>query len=588
MRVSSKRTTKLWMSIILALALALGGCSSDKSKCGNGERDPGETCDGDCPTTCDDSDACTVDTLTGSAANCDAECSYEPVTDCINGDDCCPTGCNEGNDDDCADPCAGVTDCINDDGCCPTGCDSGNDNDCADPCAGITDCINGDGCCPTGCVVGNDNDCTDPCDGVTDCINDDGCCPTGCDSGNDNDCADPCDDVTDCIDDDGCCPMGCSSGNDNDCLVACDTIADVRAAADGAADLNLCSSLVTYAYDSGYFLQADPTGPAIYVYEGTGWVADVAVGDEVTLHITELGDYNGVKEITAHDPVQVLSSGNPVTPLIQDLSAGTTPLSEDLESELVSVSGITLTAIDGQDLTVSYGAATDVSMRIGTGTALSFCVGATFDFLGVVTEFNTLYQLRSYMDSDFTNFDTTNCAQLGRPPVPGDLVLNEFLADPPPDVAGDANCDGTRDGTEDEFLEIVNVSGEALDLSGVTISDSIRVRYTFLDFGLDPGELVVVFGGGDPQCTWFANVHVLTSNGLSLNNAGDTITIADANGTELIAHTYDTVAGNANASMTLSPDLNTGAPYVAHDVADIADNSPFSPGAQIDGTQLNP
>lgn len=34
--------------------------------------DPGETCDGNCPTSCDDANACTTDQLTGSAAQCTA------------------------------------------------------------------------------------------------------------------------------------------------------------------------------------------------------------------------------------------------------------------------------------------------------------------------------------------------------------------------------------------------------------------------------------------------------------------------------------------------------------------------------------
>jgi hypothetical protein len=70
--------------------------------CGNGITEPGEVCDGsDCPTTCDDSNACTIDTGTGSAAQCNLACHYALVTACQSGDGCCPQGCTAASDSDC-------------------------------------------------------------------------------------------------------------------------------------------------------------------------------------------------------------------------------------------------------------------------------------------------------------------------------------------------------------------------------------------------------------------------------------------------------------------------------------------------------
>lgn len=84
------------------------GCTPDddndcSGSCGDGTRDPGELCDGDCPTlmSCDDGDACTRNTLVGSAATCSAQCSTSPVTACQSGDGCCPSGCSFSNDTDC-------------------------------------------------------------------------------------------------------------------------------------------------------------------------------------------------------------------------------------------------------------------------------------------------------------------------------------------------------------------------------------------------------------------------------------------------------------------------------------------------------
>lgn len=80
---------------------------SEQPLCGNGVIDDGETCDppGSCPTSCDSGHACARGTLTGSAATCDARCTYEPVAVCVDGDGCCPAGCNATNDSDCFEEC---------------------------------------------------------------------------------------------------------------------------------------------------------------------------------------------------------------------------------------------------------------------------------------------------------------------------------------------------------------------------------------------------------------------------------------------------------------------------------------------------
>lgn len=71
--------------------------------CGNGTIDDGETCDGDCPASCDDGDACTTDTVeAGDAATCDLICKNEQAIDVCGPDDgCCPAGCMVGMDPDC-------------------------------------------------------------------------------------------------------------------------------------------------------------------------------------------------------------------------------------------------------------------------------------------------------------------------------------------------------------------------------------------------------------------------------------------------------------------------------------------------------
>src|SRR5262245_28532380 len=78
------------------------------------------------------------------------------------------------------------------------------------------------------------------------------------------------------------------------------------------------------------------------------------------------------------------------------------------------------------------------------------------------------------------------------------VFINEILADPD-GTNGDANGDGVVSGTQDEFVELVNVSGSFLDISGWTLSDASGVRHTY-----PPGSVVceegvmVVFSGGTP------------------------------------------------------------------------------------------
>ncbi|HWP43569.1 MAG TPA: lamin tail domain-containing protein, partial [Blastocatellia bacterium] len=114
---------------------------------------------------------------------------------------------------------------------------------------------------------------------------------------------------------------------------------------------------------------------------------------------------------------------------------------------------------------------------------------------------------------------------------PPALIINEYLADPPDGAAGDANGDGSRDSSEDEFVELVNAGPAPLDISGFTISDAAQVRFTVPAGKIIPaGEAAIVFGGGTPVGDFgnaAANGLVFSAGGagLSLNNGGDTIII---------------------------------------------------------------
>jgi len=179
-------------------------------------------------------------------------------------------------------------------------------------------------------------------------------------------------------------------------------------------------------------------------------------------------------------------------------------------------------------------------------------------------------------------------------PAAGDLKINEFFAADGGTTNGglDSNCDGSLDQSDDEFIELVNVSNKTLDLTGVTYSDSAKVWFTFAaqptgNLTLAPGKAVVIWGGGMPACPGVDNF--FTNGGshtLSLNDAGDTIKIATGGATPvtIATATYDaSLAPTTNRkSANLNPDL-TGTAYVLHTAVPNAVGN-FSPGKKSDGT----
>lgn len=92
---------------------------------------------------------------------------------------------------------------------------------------------------------------------------------------------------------------------------------------------------------------------------------------------------------------------------------------------------------------------------------------------------------------------------LGQPET--DLpLITEVLYAVPQGAEGDANGDGSRHATGDEFVEIHNPTGKSITLSGWTITDrnapdAGQFLFAFPAFRLGPGETVVVFNGLDQK-----------------------------------------------------------------------------------------
>jgi Ca2+-binding RTX toxin-like protein len=223
--------------------------------CGNGVVENGETCDPSitCPTTCDDGNACTIDEMTGGAANCNSACGHTTIVTCASGDGCCPAGCNANNDTDCSPMCGNEVvepgETCDLPSTCPASCNDGNGctidqmtgsaANCNAACShtAIVTCASGDGCCPAGCNANNDTDCSPMCGNEVvepgETCDLPSTCPASCNDGNGctidqmtgsaANCNAACSHtaIVTCASGDGCCPAGCNANNDTDCSPMC-------------------------------------------------------------------------------------------------------------------------------------------------------------------------------------------------------------------------------------------------------------------------------------------------------------------------------------------------------------------------------
>ncbi|MGM0575945.1 MAG: lamin tail domain-containing protein [Myxococcota bacterium] len=158
------------------------------------------------------------------------------------------------------------------------------------------------------------------------------------------------------------------------------------------------------------------------------------------------------------------------------------------------------------------------------------------------------------------------------------LLVNEILADPAPGAEGDANGDGERHASRDEFLELINAGAAELDLSGWTISDRVMVRHVFPEGTvLPPGGALVVFGGGEVDLVAGTTLFQTASTGmLGMNNSGDAIRIGDLDGNILAEVSYDREGGE-DMALVRTVDGDPEAAFV---------QAPPTPGTKSDGSQF--
>ena len=169
------------------------------------------------------------------------------------------------------------------------------------------------------------------------------------------------------------------------------------------------------------------------------------------------------------------------------------------------------------------------------------------------------------------------------------LIINEVLYDPSNSgLNGDANGDGVYVHAEDEFIELINLSTQAVDLSGYKIYDETALasgtpRHVIADGTIIPsGAALVIFGGGTPTGDFGgAIIQTSTTGNMNMSNAGDVMTITDTMDQVVLTFDIEPLSNNPNESYTRNPDI-TG------DFEQHSASSPllFSPGTRIDGSSF--
>lgn len=133
-------------------------------------------------------------------------------------------------------------------------------------------------------------------------------------------------------------------------------------------------------------------------------------------------------------------------------------------------------------------------------------------------------------------------------------VITEVLFAVPSGVDGDANADGKRDATGDEFIELMNPHDKPIQLAGYTLTDrnpepARQCRFVFPECVLQPRQVAVVFNGHNARFRGpvgdatrppegpnpnFGGAFVFTmrieSRTRALSNSGDFVLLTDPDG----------------------------------------------------------
>ncbi|UJR78202.1 lamin tail domain-containing protein [Sandaracinus amylolyticus] len=200
-------------------------------------------------------------------------------------------------------------------------------------------------------------------------------------------------------------------------------IGAVRAADDGTIDLDIDEAVVTYLKPAvgtdpeGFFLQAQPDGPAVFVAIAAATLTPAPeVGDVVSFTATEVASAQGRRQITMVSGWAVLASGFDVSTLAVDRSAATDLVSAlgTYEAELIQLNGTITGAFVGSGTgheaapidTAGVTGSADLLLRMPTTLRESLDAdvdlepGCDFTATAPMWRFNARAQLSVYFEPD--------------------------------------------------------------------------------------------------------------------------------------------------------------------------------------------
>ena len=201
--------------------------------------------------------------------------------------------------------------------------------------------------------------------------------------------------------------------------------AAVEAGGDGGIPVNnlpIDNAFVTYVKaavgtdPAGFFIQADKTGPAIFVAVDPTTLNPVPVaGDEVSFKVTAVANVSQLREVVALTGWTRVSQGKDLTTLLQDLSAATDPITnlDGYESEYIKLSATAAAAfasagtgsVSAQITTTGVGApSTNFRARFPASVqdSLDLSNGCSFTLTGAMWRFTTQAQPSGWVDGDVT------------------------------------------------------------------------------------------------------------------------------------------------------------------------------------------
>jgi endonuclease/exonuclease/phosphatase family metal-dependent hydrolase len=163
-----------------------------------------------------------------------------------------------------------------------------------------------------------------------------------------------------------------------------------------------------------------------------------------------------------------------------------------------------------------------------------------------------------------TDGGTTDAGTTDGGVVSGKVFLNEVLANEPGST------------TSEEFVEVVNGTSSAQDLSGWTLTVGTTVKHTFANGTVVPaGGAIVVFGGASGIPSGLNNAVAASSGSLGLSNSGSSVTLKSAGGVSQDSVTYGSaLASQDGVSMNRSPDGVATGSWVLHNTISMLSSSP--------------